>query len=64
MNIVFYHSHQNGDTFTSRLFVKHFIENTKDRGYEYFYTSENSLESHCDDIGYQMKISTSLSHLS
>ena len=51
MNIVFYHRHQNGDTFTSRLLVKHFIENTKDRGYKYFYTSDNSLESHCDDIG-------------
>jgi hypothetical protein len=51
MNIVFYHRHQNGDTFTSRLFVKHFIENTKDMGYTYFYTSDNSLESQCEDIG-------------
>ena len=48
-NIIFHHKHQNGDSFTSRIFVKHFIENTT--GYNYYYTSENSLESHCEDIG-------------
>lgn len=48
-NIIFHHIHQNGDSFTSRIFVKHFIENTT--GYNYYYTSKNSLESHCEDIG-------------
>ena len=51
MDVVFYHRHQNGDTFTSRLFVKHFIEKTSGMGYNYFYSSDNSLESHCEDIG-------------
>lgn len=51
MNIVFYHIHQNGDSFTSRMFVNHFIQHTKERNFNYFYTSQNSLESHCEDIG-------------
>jgi hypothetical protein len=51
MDVVFYHRHQNGDTFTSRLFVKHFIEETRGKNYKYFYTSDNSLESKCDDLG-------------
>jgi hypothetical protein len=51
MNIIFYHIHQNGDSFTSRMFVNHFIKHTKDMNLKYFYTSRNSLESHCEDIG-------------
>lgn len=51
MNIVFYHIHQNGDSFTSRMFVNHFIKHTMDKNFNYFYTSQYSLESHCEDIG-------------
>lgn len=53
MNIVFYHIHQNGDCFTSRMFVNHFIQNTKHMNFKYFYTATSSLESHCEDIGIQ-----------
>lgn len=51
MNIVFYHIHQNGDSFTSRMFVNHFIKHTQNRDFNYFYTSQYSVESHCEDIG-------------
>jgi hypothetical protein len=51
MNIIFYHIHQNGDCFTSRMFVNHFIQNTKHMNLKYFYTARSSLESHCEDIG-------------
>jgi len=48
-NIIFYNFHVNGDCFTSRILVKHIIENTKD--INYYYTSHRSLASHCLDLG-------------
>jgi hypothetical protein len=51
MNIIFYHIHQNGDSFTSRMFVNHFIKHTKNKNFNYFYTSKYSVESHCEDLG-------------
>lgn len=49
INIIFYNFHVNGDCFTSRILVKHFIENIKNANY--YYTSPRSLSSHCLDIG-------------
>jgi hypothetical protein len=48
-NIIFYNFHVNGDCFTSRILVNHFLKNFKDANY--YYTSHRSLTSHCLDLG-------------
>ena len=49
--ICFYHTHANGDCYSTRLIVKHIIKNTKNLNIEYFYTAPKSLSTHCLDIG-------------
>ena len=48
--ICFYHYHVNGDSYISRIIVKHIVEHTKYLNLEYFYTAYRSLSSFCFDI--------------
>jgi len=48
-NIIFYHYCVNGDCFTSRILVDHFIKNVKN--VVFYYTAFRSLASHCLDLG-------------
>ncbi len=49
--ICFYHYHVNGDCWSTRLIVKHIIENTTHLNLEYYYNAPRSLGSHCEDLG-------------
>jgi hypothetical protein len=48
--ICFYHYHVNGDCWSTRLIVKHIIENTKHLNLEYYYNAPRALGSHCEDL--------------
>lgn len=47
----FFHTHVNGDCWSSRLIVNHIIKHTQNMNCEYFYTAPGALNSHCEDLG-------------
>lgn len=47
----FFHTHVNGDCWSTRLIVNHIIKHTQHMNCEYFYTAPGAINSHCEDLG-------------